>query len=95
MAVYKEGERKNRPGVYMRFTDIGDPSKVRQTTYVPEPSPEPEPDTELMFLGVTPEGVMYSIGQALTLSAAEGSVAINQKIDATVYGTTMVIENQR
>lgn len=95
MAIYKDGERKNRPGVYMRFTDIGDPSKVREPTYKPEYPPEPEPEQELTFLGVTQEGMMYSIGQALTLSDAGDTVAISQKIDATVYGTTMVIENQR
>lgn len=93
---YHNGERKFRPGVYKRIVNSGDTSTFSAVPpYTPIQPSEPEPEPELAYLAVTPEGVLYAVGQALSLSADGGTVVIDRKIDTAIYGETLVVTNHR
>lgn len=91
MAFFKPGERKYRPGVYIRIVNSGDYRTSTTPTYTPPQPSEPEP--EKMRIAVTPEGMMYAVGRAFSLSSA-GAVVIEKEVDATVYGEKLAIKNQ-
>lgn len=88
---YYDGERKIRPGVYKRIVNSGD----IPTGPVPPFTPIQPSEPELAYLAVTPEGVLYAVGQALSLSADGGTVVIDRKIDTAIYGETLVVTNHR
>lgn len=91
---YNNGERKLRPGVYKRIVNSGDTSYLNVIPpFTPIQPSEPEP--ERAYLAVTPEGVLYAVGQALSLTADGDTVVIDRKIDTAIYGETLVVTNHR
>lgn len=96
MAFYKLGERKYRPGVYMRFINRGaGSSEPAAMPDAPTPTP-PDPPVAVGLLAVA-NGVLISSGQALSLgsgNAADGyAVVFGADINAAVRGETLVVTN--
>lgn len=96
MAFYKLGERKYRPGVYMRFINRGaGSSEPAVMPDAPTPTP-PDPPVVVGLLAVA-NGVLISSNQALLLgsgSAADGyTVVLSANINAAVRGERLVVTN--
>lgn len=97
---YREGERKNRPGVYIKIVNIGD-FGIAATPYQPPyqpPTPAPAPDDseeERVMLLVNAEGVLYPVGPALSLGGGGVTAIVADAVNATVYGETIVVNNAR
>lgn len=96
MAFFKLGERKYRPGVYVRITDRGTDSSAPATMPdAPTPTP-PDPPAVVGLLEVA-NGVLISSAQALSLgsgSAADGyAIVFGADINATVQGERLVVAN--
>ena len=89
------GERKRRPGVYARIANIGKNVGVLPfaPVEVPDPSPGGEETVSVKIL-VSPEGVMYAVGPALSIGSS-GTVVIADAVNATADGATLVIKNSR
>ena len=98
---YNNGERKLRPGVYMRIVNSGDTSLLSVIPpYTPirpsEPDPDVNPDNAIF---VTSEGVMYARGPVLSVTVGDDGENIlvfemNTGVETTVNGTTLEIQNQ-
>lgn len=98
MALYKKGERKQRPGIYMRIVNSGAGFiDLRYPTGGGEQPVEPELPAANAVL-VSPECVLYEKGNAISVengSDGENTVVFERStgVSNTVSGETLEIKN--
>ena len=85
---YRDGERRNRPGVYIKIVNIG----IAANMYNP-PAPDTGDEEERVMLLVSEEGVLYPVGPALSLGGDGTTAIVSDAVNATVYGETLVVNN--
>ena len=102
MAVfYDTGAQMKRPGVYMRFVNIGN---TEDTVNVVQPIPPSSGDDsgsdEPVVVGrltVSPDGVLSASGHVFSIGSGNEvdgyTVVFDAAIDAVVIGDTIVVTN--
>lgn len=95
MAFFSIGDRKKRPGVYVRITNIGKDAgmTIFAQGHVPGTGDGAGGGSVNMKILVSPEGVMYAEGPALSLGSGGDTVVIADAVNATVDGEMLVIKN--
>lgn len=97
MAFFKPGERKKRPGVYLRIVNRATGSveaEIPQVTPTPTPPPvTPDPPVETDGLMVSYDGsgiVTLTLPAGSTVSYADGTVTIAGLTEAVSYADGIV-----
>lgn len=80
MAFFRKGERKTRPGVYLRIMNRGaassEPAAIVQPTPIPPVIP-PDDDTDGLMVSYDGSGVVtLTLPEGSTVSYADGTVTI-------------------
>ena len=95
MAFYNIGERKKRPGVYLRIVNRGADAAIAAVSLpvTPTPTPDPEPPVETDGLMVSYDGssvVTLTLPEGSTVSYADGTVTIAGLTEAVSYADGIV-----
>lgn len=93
MAFYNSGERKNRPGVYLRIVNRGEAAAPAVASLPVTPTPDPEPPVETDGLMVSYDGssvVTLTLPEGSTVSYADGTVTIAGLTEAVSYADGIV-----
>lgn len=97
MAFFRKGERKTRPGVYLRIMNRGaassEPAAIVQPTPIPPVVPPDDPPVETDGLMVSYDGssvVTLTLPEGTTVSYADGTVTIAGLTEAVSYADGIV-----
>lgn len=97
MQFFTPGEKKTRPGVYMRIVNNGANARTQDVMPVQPQPPSGGDDPVVAGIVSVMDGVLSANGQALTLGAgsSEGgyTVVFGPTIAAAVLGETLVVTN--
>lgn len=98
MAFFKPGERKKRPGVYLRIINRGadnaEPAAIVEPTPIPPVIPPDDPPVEADGLMVSYDGrsvVTLTLPEGSTVSYADGTVTIAGLDAAVSYADGIVM----
>ena len=91
---YNAGDRKVRPGVYARISNIGVPVNTENVAPPLPPSDSGSDDPVVAVrLSVSSDGVLSATGQGFSLSSGGHTVVFSAAIKAVVSGEKITVNH--
>ena len=92
MSFYSIGEKKNRPGLYLRIVNrCPDTEELLPRPVIPTPDPDPPVETDGLMVSYDGEGIVtLTLPEGSAVSYADGTVTITGLSESVSYADGIV-----